>query len=154
MRYYFINQEMKDTHFDLEQLNAEKFKVNEKEYFVKKLSGKFYFSVDGTKWEKLTTIPKNSNLVSNTEMYKVYRGYKPSGLTQVSAGSLVTQMPGKVVKILIKDGDKVVKGQTLLILEAMKMENEIKAGMDGVIKNLSIKEGQTLESGYLMGEIE
>jgi biotin carboxyl carrier protein len=153
MRYYFVNQEMKDVYFDLEVQDGT-YTINSKEYFVKKLAGKFYFSVDKINWEKLAIIPKNSSLVSNSEIYKVYRGYKPSGLTQVTAGSLVTQMPGKVVKIFFKDGDKVTKGQTVLILEAMKMENEIKAGIDGTLKNLSIKEGQALESGYLMGEIE
>ena len=66
----------------------------------------------------------------------------------------MTQMPGKVVKLLKKEGDAVVKGETVLILEAMKMENEIKAGTDGIVKSINVKEGQALEVGFLMVEIE
>jgi biotin carboxyl carrier protein len=47
-----------------------------------------------------------------------------------------------------------LKGETVLILEAKKMENEIKSGADGVIKSVNISEGQTLEAGFLMIEIE
>ena len=63
-------------------------------------------------------------------------------------------MPGKIVKLMKKVGDKVSKGETVLILEAMKMENEIKSGAEGTIKNVNVKEGQALDSGYLMVEIE
>lgn len=63
-------------------------------------------------------------------------------------------MPGKVVKVLKKEGDKVLKGETVLILEAMKMENEIKSGAEGTIKIINVKEGQALEAGFLMAEIE
>jgi biotin carboxyl carrier protein len=95
----------------------------------------------------------NEVLVSNSEVYKVYRGFKPSGLNKGGAGALITQMPGKVVKLLKKEGDQVLKGETVLILEAMKMENEIKSGVDGVIKAINVKEGEALEAGFLMVEI-
>ena len=70
------------------------------------------------------------------------------------SATVVTPMPGKVVKVMKKEGDQVIKGETVLILEAMKMENEIKSGADGVIKSVNIKEGQALEAGFLMIEIE
>ena len=63
-------------------------------------------------------------------------------------------MPGKIVKIMTTEGAVVQAGDTLVILEAMKMENELKAGVDGVVKAVHIKEGQVLESGHLMVEIE
>ena len=63
-------------------------------------------------------------------------------------------MPGKVIKIKVKEGDEVKKGDTLLILEAMKMENEIKSGLEGVVKTIHCKEGQALDSGVLMMELE
>jgi len=85
---------------------------------------------------------------------KVYRGFKPSGLSNANAGELVTDMPGKIVKVLTTIGAVVNQGDTLLILEAMKMENEIKAGCDGVVKSVHVKEGQAIESGHLMIEIE
>jgi biotin carboxyl carrier protein len=93
-------------------------------------------------------------LSHKAQTYQVYRGYKPSGLFAGDAGSLITQMPGKVVKIIKSLGDEVEKGETLLILEAMKMENEIKAGISGKIKSINVEEGQALESGALMMEID
>jgi biotin carboxyl carrier protein len=87
-------------------------------------------------------------------VFKLYRGYKPSSLGGGDEGGLFTQMPGKVVKINCKVGDKVSKGQALLILEAMKMENEIKVGTDGVVKAIHVKVGDALDNGVLMIEVE
>ncbi len=157
MRYYFMNQEMKDFSLDVEKRdNYFEFTHEGKktQLFIKRLAGKNYYSFNGTSWKKLPALGVNEVLVSNSEMYKVYRGFKPSGLNKGGAGALITQMPGKVVKMMKKVGDKVVKGETVLILEAMKMENEIKSGADGVIKSVNVKEGQALEAGFLMIEIE
>ncbi len=57
------------------------------------------------------------------------------------------QMPGKIVKIHVKVGETVTKGQSLLIMEAMKMENEIKATQAGTIEKIHAQEGQAVESG-------
>jgi biotin carboxyl carrier protein len=57
------------------------------------------------------------------------------------------QMPGRVLRIMAKPGDKVSKGQALLVMEAMKMENEIKAPSDAVVLDCKAKEGQAVESG-------
>lgn len=158
MRYYFMNQEMKDFSLDVEMKSASEMEFThegkKQTLKLKKLAGKTFYSFDGIAWKKLASLGVNETLVSNSEMYKVYRGYKPSGLNKGGAGALMTQMPGKVVKIMFKEGDKVAKGDTVLILEAMKMENEIKSGADGIIKSVNIKEGQALDTGFLMVEIE
>lgn len=157
MRYYFMNQEMEEFSIDVEvQPNrVMEFTAYGKKtkLFTKALAGKNYYSFDQVAWKKLPALGVNEVLVSNSQMFKVYRGYKPSGLNKGGAGALITQMPGKVVKIYKKEGDTVTKGETVLILEAMKMENEIKSGADGVIKVINIKEGQALEAGFLMVEI-
>jgi acetyl/propionyl-CoA carboxylase alpha subunit len=57
------------------------------------------------------------------------------------------QMPGKIVKILVEEGQSVERDQSLLVMEAMKMENEIKATESGVIKVIRVKVGQAIESG-------
>lgn len=61
-----------------------------------------------------------------------------------------SEMPGKVVKISSPAGTKVAEGQGVLILEAMKMENEIKSPIEGVVIELGVAEGQTVESGALL----
>ncbi len=64
------------------------------------------------------------------------------------------EMPGKVVKIISPAGTTVQDGEGVLILEAMKMENEIKSPVDGVVKEVSVGEGQTVESGALLFIVE
>ena len=158
MRYYFINQDMEETRIDVELTNNGVFEFthegNKRQIFTKTLAGKNFYSFDGISWKKLASLGMNEALVSHSEVYKVYRGFKPSGLNKGGAGVLITQMPGKVVKVFKKVGDTVAKGETVLILEAMKMENEIKSGADGVIKSVNVSEGQALEAGFLMVEIE
>jgi biotin carboxyl carrier protein len=61
-----------------------------------------------------------------------------------------SEMPGKVVKITVSVGTTVAEGDGVLILEAMKMENEIKSPVEGVLTEISVAEGQTVESGALL----
>ncbi len=158
MRYYFMNQEMQEIAIDVEVHPNQVMEFNhegtKKTLKVRNLAGKHFYSFDGIAWKKLAALGVNETLVSHSEVYKVYRGFKPSGLNKGGAGALITQMPGKVVKLFKKEGDTVVKGETVLILEAMKMENEIKAGVDGKVKSINVKEGQALEAGFLMVEVE
>lgn len=64
-----------------------------------------------------------------------------------SGGMVKALMPGRVVRVLVAKGEAVRKGAGLLILEAMKMENEIVAPVDGVVEELFVEPGQTVESG-------
>jgi len=64
------------------------------------------------------------------------------------------EMPGKVVKINVAVGAEVREGQGVVILEAMKMENEIPAPVDGVLREVAVAEGQTVESGQLLFVVE
>lgn len=63
-------------------------------------------------------------------------------------------LPGTILKINNKEGDAVKKGDTVLIMEAMKMENNIQAEKEGIIKKLACKEGDTVLQGDLIFEIE
>jgi biotin carboxyl carrier protein len=56
-------------------------------------------------------------------------------------------MPGKVVRVLVKQGDQVQEGQGLIVVEAMKMENELKSPKAGVVSELLAQEGQAVEAG-------
>lgn len=73
----------------------------------------------------------------------------PGGPAEITA-----PMPGKVVAVLVADGDEVVKGQGLLVVEAMKMENELKAPRDGVIRKLTVDEGTAVEGGTVLCVVE
>ena len=63
-------------------------------------------------------------------------------------------MPGKILKINVKKNSKVKLGDTLVTLEAMKMEHAIKANADGVIKELYVAVGEQVESGADLMKIE
>ncbi len=63
-------------------------------------------------------------------------------------------MPGKVVKVLVRVGDAVKSGQGIVVVEAMKMENELRAPRDGVVKSVPIQEGQAVEAGQTLATIE
>ena len=59
----------------------------------------------------------------------------------------MSPMPGKIVKLLVKAGDQVEEGQTLLVMEAMKMQNELKTSTTGTVKTVHVQEGATVETG-------
>lgn len=63
-------------------------------------------------------------------------------------------MPGLILDLMVKEGDEVKENQALLILEAMKMENEISSPRDAVIKKIHVKKGQAIENKFLIIEFE
>jgi biotin carboxyl carrier protein len=73
---------------------------------------------------------------------------------QHAAGGLTAPMPGQVRAVNVSEGDAVTKGQTLLVLEAMKMEIRVHAPQDGVVKKLFVKQGQTVEREQILIELE
>ena len=67
---------------------------------------------------------------------------------------VIAYMPGRVVKVLVSEGESVAAGQGVVVLEAMKMENEIQAERDGVVGKLFVSEGQAVEGGDDLYELE
>lgn len=71
-----------------------------------------------------------------------------------SADVLKAPMPGLVVRVQAKPGDKVVPGSGLVVLEAMKMENELRASVPGVVKGVRVSPGEAVEKGQVLVEFE
>jgi len=67
---------------------------------------------------------------------------------------VVAPMPGRVVRVLVKPGDQVVQRQGLVVVEAMKMENELTAPRAGTVTEVAVEEGQSVESGRLLVVLE
>jgi biotin carboxyl carrier protein len=67
---------------------------------------------------------------------------------------VVAPMPGAVVKINCRPGEMVKKGDVIIVLEAMKMENEIHSPMDGLVKEVNVKEGMTVSPEEVMVAFE
>jgi len=76
-------------------------------------------------------------------------GGGPDGLVRINA-----PMPGRVVKVLAPEGTEVKRGAGIIVLEAMKMENELKAPRDGTVSKIAVQEGQGVEGGALLATIE
>jgi biotin carboxyl carrier protein len=74
-------------------------------------------------------------------------------LQEVKTGLISAQIPGLVTKIFHGVGDEVKTGDSLFLIEAMKMENEIKSPVAGVVKRIGVVEGQTVEKGTNIIEI-
>ena len=68
--------------------------------------------------------------------------------------TIVAEMPGKVVKLNVAVGAEVRERQGVVIIEAMKMENEIPAPIDGIVKEIAVSEGQTVEAGAILFVVE
>jgi propionyl-CoA carboxylase alpha chain len=63
-------------------------------------------------------------------------------------------MPGKITRVMVADGQDVQQGEAVCVLEAMKMENELRAERDGVVKVVHVKPGDDVEKGQVLVEIE
>lgn len=63
-------------------------------------------------------------------------------------------MPGKVIKICAAEGDECRKNQTLVIVEAMKMENEVQAGLEGIVKKVHVAVGELVDAEKILVEVE
>ncbi len=78
------------------------------------------------------------------------RGRKESGASGAGPQRVFAPMPGKVVRILVKAGEAVRARQPLVVVEAMKMENELRAGRDGTIADIHAQEGASVDAGALL----
>jgi biotin carboxyl carrier protein len=67
---------------------------------------------------------------------------------------LTASMPGRVVRVLAREGDPILAGQGLVVVEAMKMQNEIKSPRDGVLKKLLTREGVNVNAGEVLAIVE
>ncbi|MEU6726183.1 biotin carboxylase N-terminal domain-containing protein [Nonomuraea wenchangensis] len=77
----------------------------------------------------------------------------PEPVEHVVPGSLLAPMPGSVLRVEVAPGDRVVKGQAVLVLEAMKMEHRITAPADGVVSGLHVEQGRQVEAGAVLAII-
>jgi biotin carboxyl carrier protein len=68
--------------------------------------------------------------------------------------TITAQMPGKITKVNVAVGDEVSEGQGLVVVEAMKMENEIPSPIDGRISEIAVREGETVETGATLVVVE
>ena len=74
----------------------------------------------------------------------------PDQSAQGNPGDLLALMPGKILKVLVSEGQKIKMGEPVIIMESMKMEQTIVSSADGVINSINVNEGETIEVGSVM----
>ncbi len=77
-----------------------------------------------------------------------------AGANADGAAEIKTAMPGKLVRILVEVGAEVKQGDGVLVVEAMKMQNEMKSPKDGIVKEIRFEEGATVNAGDVLAIIE
>jgi len=77
-----------------------------------------------------------------------------AGAAAGDGGSIKAPMPGNVVKVMVEEGDEVTVGQSIVVVEAMKMENEVRSSVDGTVVKVSVAAGDSVGTSEVMVEIE
>lgn len=103
------------------------------------------FEVNGNRRE-IRIFDKASNVKSEDSFVKMA---DPNNKHEIGAS-----IPGKVVKVLVSEGDEVKENQTVIIIEAMKMETNVTTSISGVVESVIVKEGQQVKSGELLVKLE
>jgi len=81
---------------------------------------------------------------------RAWSGRRHGSVEAQGRQQIVAPMPGKVVRLLVKEGDRVEAGQGLLVVEAMKMQNEIRSPKGGTVERVLAKEGQAVNAGDVL----
>lgn len=143
------------------QEEAKKFSIPHKDFHEADSVVSFLFNdhsylidavADGTNYAVYTRGSYRKVKIFNDEML-LHESLK-SGKSMGGDDSLTSGMPGKIVKVMVSDGEEVSEGTPLLIMEAMKMENEMKAAQDGKIKKVLVKAGDNVEAGASLIQFE
>ena len=102
--------------------------------------------------EYVVSLPHRRVAVEMTDAPSVLRRARQHSLEGVA--EIRAPMPGKIVKLLVGEGAEVRANQGLLVVEAMKMQNEVKSPKGGTVRKLAVKEGDAVGSGDLLATVE
>lgn len=105
---------------------------------------KYKVNVNGTSYE--IEIELVSETSGAQKPQKAEEAPKPAG----EGEQVKSPMPGTILDVKVKTGDSVKKGQVLVVLEAMKMENEIMAGTDGTVTSVAVSKGASVQTGDML----
>jgi biotin carboxyl carrier protein len=125
--------------------------------YLFKLDGKIYeifVSPNVNAIEPFKVSTGNHNLEIKIIDPKRLRGSSAAAGETDGAAEIKTAMPGKLVRVLVDIGTEVLKGDGILVVEAMKMQNEMKAPKDGTVKEIRFAEGATVNAGDVLAIIE
>ena len=159
-----------DQEFEVEILSPRQVRVNDNVYAVDfdAVSGQPVFSllvdggsyqahiIEGEDEDSLQVLLRGTLYNASVEDEREKRLKAAAGGTVAATGDFVLKapMPGLVVQILVKEGDEVAEGDVLIILESMKMQNELKAPRVGKVTRIQVNEGDSVEQRQAMVSLE
>ena len=108
--------------------------------------------MDGGIWT--ATVEGRTFKIEVPDSGPVVKKKRSQGGKKKKSGTVSANIPGKIVTIEINEGDVVEEGQVILILEAMKMQNEIQAPISGTVSSVTCEEGQSIEANVPLVVIE
>ena len=123
----------------------------------------FSILLDGESYEVRITPKPDGKLVVNTSTEeftcevadpRAWRGRRHGAMEAEGRQQITAPMPGKVVRVLANAGDKVEAGQGILVVEAMKMQNEIRSPKSGRVEKILVSEGQAVNSGDVLAWVD
>ena len=114
----------------------------------------FEIEVDNTDDEYRVLVDGRNYHISMVDERRMRVGAAQAGTELQGRQKVSVPMPGKVIAILVAQGDQVEKGQGLVIVEAMKMENEVHSPIAGEVKEIKVKPGDTVEGGAVLLVVE
>ena len=114
----------------------------------------FEIEVDNTDDEYRVLVDGRNYHINLVDERRVRVGGAQAGLELQGRQKVVVPMPGKILAVLVAEGDQVEKGQGLVIVEAMKMENEVHSPIAGEVKEIKVKPGDTVEGGAVLLIVE
>jgi len=114
----------------------------------------FEVDVDITETEYRVLVDGRSYHIHLVDERRMRVGGFQSGIQLQGRQNISVPMAGKVIAVLVNEGDQIEKGQGLVIVEAMKMENEVRSPIQAKVKEVKVKAGQAVESGELLLVVE
>ncbi len=160
-----IKAAVKNNSYQID-FNKEEVIVDGQEFdldLVELSEGKYHIISDHKSYSvELVSLDRAKKLVSvkvNNHVYEVVLKDKMDelleklgmdNLSEAKTEDLKAPMPGLILEIAVERGQPIVKGDKLLILEAMKMENVIKATSDGIVEDIKVKVGNSVENGQIL----
>jgi biotin carboxyl carrier protein len=114
----------------------------------------FEVEVDNTDDEYRVLVDGRSYHIALVDERRMRVGGAQASLELQGRQRVSVPMPGKVIAVLVAEGDAVEKGQGLAIVEAMKMENEVRSPITGAVKEIRVKPGDTVEGGAVLMIVE
>ena len=125
--------------------DTRKVVVNGTEYEVE-------LEVDGTTWT--ATVEGETFVIDMPDVVATAKPRRSGGRKKKKSGTVSANIPGKVVTVDVSEGQEVIEGQVILILEAMKMQNEIQAPVSGTVVSVHCTEGEAIEANVPLVVIE